>query len=284
MAKKITPLRQRMLEDLGLRNYAANTCKAYIWHVAKFSKHFNKSPERLGYEEVRQYLLHLRETERCSLSHMKQAVGALRFCYKYTLGQEWLKERIKYPRSMMRLPHAVSKEEVAEFLRAIDDEKQKMLLTLLYATGLRLMEGLTLKVSDINSKEMYLMVREGKGGKMRKAMLSLTLLKQLREYWVKFHPKTYLFPGRSHGHMGETPVQRMCQAVSKKLGFKPPITAHVMRHSFASHMLENGTDIRLVQELLGHGSLKSTLIYTHVSTKIFRQLKDPLAELRKRAA
>jgi integrase/recombinase XerD len=284
MTEKITPLRQRMLEDLRLRNYAQNTQKAYLWHVAKFAKHFGRSPADLDYEAIREYLVYLRETERCSLSHMKQAVGALRFVYKYSLNRDWLKDRIKYPRSPLRLPRAVSKEIVAEFLRAIPDQRYKTLLTLMYASGLRLMETLTLKVSDINSKEMYITVREGKGGKMRKTLLPLSLLKILREYWVKYRPKEYLFTGRSHGHLGETPVQRVCHEVSKKIGIKPPITPHVLRHSFATHLLESGTDIRLIQELLGHGNLKTTLIYTHVTTKIYRTVKDPLMELRKKAA
>lgn len=281
---KVTPLRQRMIEDLGLRNYAKNTQKAYIWHVEKFSKHFNKSPDLLSYNEVREYLLHIREKEKCSLSHMKQAVGALRFFYKYTLGQEWIKERLKYPRGVMRLPRAVSREEVKAFLSCIKDEKCKMALTFIYATGLRLNEALNVKVSDINSKEMYIRVQEGKGGKERKTLLSLNLLKRLREYWKKYQPSTYLFSGKSHGHLGETVLQKACVEASKRSRITPPITAHVLRHSFATHLLESGTDIRVIAELLGHSTLKTTLIYTHVTTRVHRTVKDPLSELIKRAA
>jgi site-specific recombinase XerD len=283
-ASKMTPLRGRMIEDLKLRNYALNTQKAYIWHVEKFAKYFKRSPEELGYNEIREYLLYLREKEKCSLSHMKQAVGALRFFYKYTLDQEWLKERIKYPRGIMKLPRAVSREEVRVFLQAVEDERCKVALTLMYATGLRLNEALSLKVSDINSKEMYILVREGKGNRERHALLSLNLLKVLRRYWKQYHPKEYLFSGKSKGRLGESVIQKACLVASKKCGAKPPITAHVLRHSFATHLLESGADIRVIAELLGHTSLKTTLLYTHVSTRIHRTVRDPLSELVKRAA
>ena len=207
---RTTPLRQRMIGDLRLRNYAINTQKAYIWHVEKFAKHFNRSPEELSYNEIREYLLHLRESEKCSLSHMKQAVGALRFCYKYTLGMEWIKDRLKYPRGVMKLPRAVGREEVRAFLGAVDDERCKAALTLIYASGLRLNEALNLKVQDINSKEMYIRVRDGKGNRERRALLSLNLLKALRVYWKKYHPKDFLFSGRCKGHLGESVIQKAC--------------------------------------------------------------------------
>ena len=283
-ALKTTPLRQRMIEDLRLRNYAKNTCKAYIWHVEQFAKHFNKSPEHLNYNEVREYLIHIRESRKCSLSHMKQAVGALRFFYKYTLGREWIKERLKYPRGVMRLPRAVSREEVRQFLSSVKDEQCKTALTLMYASGLRLNEALTLRVEDINSKEMFIRVREGKWGKERRALLSLNLLKVLRRYWINCRSKDFLFPGRCKGHLGETVIQKACLVASKKCGANPPITAHVLRHSFATHLLESGADIRVISELLGNTSLKTTLIYTHVTTRIHRTVKDPLSELVKKAA
>ena len=273
-----------MIEDLRFRNYAKNTEKAYVWHVEKFAKHFNRSPEHLGYNEIRGYFTHLRATERVSLSHMKQAVGALRFLYKYTLGQEWIKDRLKYPRGVMRLPRAVSREEVRGFLAGVDDEKCQMALTLMYATGLRLNEALTLRVEDVNSKEMFIRVRSGKGNRERRTLLSLNLLKRLREYWKTYRPSSYLFEGKCHGHLGESVIQKACLQASKRCEATPPITAHVLRHSFATHLLESGTDIRVIAELLGHTNLKTTLIYTHVTTRLHRTVKDPLSELMKRAA
>lgn len=273
-------LRERMIEDLKLRNHSENTIKAYVWHVGKFAKHYKRSPELLGYEEVRAYLLHLREIENCAISQYKQAVGGLRFFYKYTLGKEWLKEKIRYPRSEKRLPRAVSKEEVLAFLEAVEHSVCRVVLRLIYASGLRQQEALSLRVSDINSIEKYILVRAGKGNKDRKALLSESLLLELREYWRKYQPKLFLFPGGSRGHLGETALLNACKLTNLKIKAKNLITPHVLRHSFATHMLENGTDIRVVQELLGHDSLKTTLIYTHVSTKLFRLLKDPLTELR----
>lgn len=276
-------LRRRMLEDLRLRNHSENTIKAYIWHVEKFCKHFKKSAEYLGFEEVRSYLVFVREVEKAGISHFRQTVAGLRFLYKYTLGKEWIKDRIRYPRTVKRLPRIASREEVSRFLAAVEHRECRMVLRLIYASGLRMTEALTLRVSDVDSKEMCLHVREGKGHKERRAVLSPQLLEELRAYWKAFKPGAYLFPGESHGHLGESALHNACQRANAKIKREPPITPHVLRHAFASHMLENGTDIRIVQELLGHSSLKTTLIYTHVSTKIFRQLKDPLVDLQTQA-
>lgn len=276
---RINDLIRRMIEDLRLRNHSENTVKAYSWHVGKFAKHFNRSPEELGYEEVRSYLVHLREVEQMGISQYKQAVGGLRFCYKYTLGKDWLKERIRYPKVIKRLPKVVSKEEVGKFLKELDHEKCKVVLRLIYASGLRLMEALTLKINDIDSKQMCIKVQAAKGMKDRRAPLSETILKELREYYKKYRPKDYLFPGASHGHLGETALLNACHRANAKLKRATPITPHVLRHCFASHMLENGTDIRVIQTLLGHENIKTTLIYTQVSTNMYRSLKDPLVEL-----
>jgi integrase/recombinase XerD len=272
-------LRKRMIEDLRLRNYSNLTAKAYVWHVEKFCKHFKKSAELLGYEEVRAYLVHLREVEWVAISHFKQAVAGLRFVYKYTLGRDWIKDRIKYPRVIKSLPRIASKEEVRSFLDAVEHRKCRMALRLIYASGLRLMEALSLQVGDIDSKQMCIHVREGKGGKERRALLTPTLLSELREYYKVYRPAGYLFAGECHGHLGDTAVQTACHKASTEIGKEPPITPHVLRHCFASHALDNGTDLRVVQELLGHESLHSTLIYTHVSTKLLRSVKDPLKEL-----
>jgi site-specific recombinase XerD len=272
-------LKKRMIEDLRLRNHSECTAKAYIWHVEKFCRHYKKSAELLGHEEVRAYLVHLREVEWVAISHFKQAVAGLRFVYKYTLGREWIKDRIKYPRVIKSLPRTVSRAEVASFLEAVEHRKCRMVLRLIYASGLRLMEALTLKVPDIDSKQMCIHVREGKGAKERRALLCPSLLRELREYYKMYRPELYLFAGDSHGHLGDTAVQTACHKASKAIGKAPPITPHVLRHCFATHALENGTDLRVVQELLGHESLKSTLIYTHVSTKLLRSVKDPLEGL-----
>lgn len=276
--EKTTALRERMRADLRLRNYAAHSEKLYLWHVAAFAKHFKCSPARLGLEQVRQYLLYLREDKKCSQSHYKQAVAGLRFFYKYTLNQEWLKERIPYPRRRLKLPVVLSQEEVKAITAAIHDYRHRVVCQTIYGAGLRLMEALSLRVSDINSKEFLLLIQNGKGGVARNAALSPTLLSILREYWRKCRPKDLLFPGKKLGKaICETVIQKAFGAAVKKAGITKKASVHTLRHSFASHQLEAGKDLRLIQELLGHRALKSTLIYTHVTPKVFRQTQDLLA-------
>lgn len=280
MSEKTTALRERMKEDLRLRGYAAHSEKVYLWHVAAFAQFFGKSPERLGENEIRQYLLYLREDRRCSQSHYKQAVAGLRFLYKYTLGKEWLKEKIHYPKLRRKLPVVLTREEVAAIISKVPSYQHKVVLETIYAAGLRLMEALQLRVSDIDSKEMTLRVRSGKGGTERLAMLSPKLLTTLREYYKTYRPAEWLFP-RKDGklHIGETNLQKAFHRALKDLRIQKKASVHTLRHSFASHRLEEGTDLRLIQELLGHRTLKSTLIYTHVTPKVFRTVKDPLDSL-----
>ena len=275
-SKKTTPLRERMREDLRLRNYAKHSEKLYLHHVSKFSEYWNRSPEELGLEEVRKYLLYLLE-QQVSQSHYKQAVAGLRFFYKYTLGQDWVKEKIAYPRREFTLPVVLTAEEVSLILSQVKDERHRVILRTIYGAGLRLMEALELKVSDIESSEKRLRVCSGKGRKERYALLSESLLEELREYWKIHRPRHWLFPAKDPtGHIGQTGIQKAFQQAVKLSGVKKAASVHTLRHSFATHLLENGTDLRLIQELLGHKTLKSTLIYTHVSTKVFRQVKDPL--------
>ena len=277
--QKTTPLRERMREDLRLRNYAKHSEELYLYHVRKFSEYWHQSPEKLGVEEVRKYLLNLLE-QKVSQSHYKQAVAGLRFFYKYTLGQEWVKEKIAYPRREFKLPVVLTAEEVSLVLSKIKSEQHRLILRTIDGAGLRLMEALELQVSDIDSNERRLRISCGKGRKERYAMLSESLLEELREYWKKYRPKHWLFPGRNQSkHVGETVIQKVFQQAVKQSGIPKAASVHTLRHSFATHLLENGTDLRLIQELLGHKTLKSTLIYTHVSTKVFRQVKDPLTFL-----
>lgn len=278
--KKTTPLRERMREDLRLRNYAKNSEKLYLHHISKFSEYWKKSPEHLGLEEVRKYLLHLLE-RKVSQSHYKQAVAALRFFYKYTLGQDWVKEKIAYPRREFRVPVVLTTQEVSLILSKVKREQHRVILRTIYGTGLRLMEALQLKVSDIESAERRIRVGSGKGKKDRYTMLSETLLEELRSYWKTYRPQDWLFPAKDpRRHVGETAIQKTFHDALKLSGVPKAASVHTLRHSFATHLLENGTDLRLIQELLGHRTLKSTLIYTHVSTKVFRQVKDPLSFLR----
>jgi len=272
-----------MIDDLRLRNYSPCTEKTYVYHVERFSKWLGRSPDKAGEEEIRKYLLWLREEKRSSQSDFKQAVGALRFFYKYTMNSEWLKDRIAYPRREKRLPEVLSQEEVRALLRCTKDPKTRVILECCYGAGLRLMEAVMLRVEDIDSKEMRLRVRSGKGGRERFAMLSPELLLTLRVYYKREHPQTWLFPGKRNEHVSTSVVQRAVSTAARRAGIKRKITPHTLRHSFATHLLENGTDIRLIQELMGHASLKSTLVYVHVSTRVFRQVRGTLDVLNEAA-
>ena len=262
----------KMEEDLLLRNYSPCTQKAYLWHVRAYQNFYSKSVMELGEAEIRKYLLYMQTNY--SLSQMKQAVGALRFVYKYTLSQEWLKDRITYPRQEKTLPKVITQEQVKLLFPAVTNLKSRTVLQTIYGAGLRLQEAIKLKVSDIDSSKMLLFVQHGKGNKERRAMLSPNLLEILRSYYRVYQPKDYLFPGTRQDYISETVIQRACAEAGKAIGAL--VSPHALRHSFATHLLEQGTDIRLIQELLGHSALRTTLIYTHVSTSVFRSVKDLL--------
>jgi len=277
--KKTTLLRERMKEDLRLRNYSKHSEELYLFHVRRFAEFCGKSPAHCELEDVRRYLLHLLDKQ-TNQSTYKQAVAGLRFLFKYTLNREWVKEKIAYPRKPFRLPVVLTEVEVAAILSGIKREQHRIILRTIYAAGLRLNEALNLKISDIDSKEMRLRIRNGKGDKERFAMLTQSLLTELRAYFVKYRPKDWLFPSKNPAqHVGETCIQKAFHQARIAAGIKKAASVHTLRHSFATHLLEHGTDLRLIQELLGHKTLKSTLIYTHVSTKVFRTIKDPLTFL-----
>lgn len=276
----MTPLRQRMLEDLRVRNYAAKTQQTYIHHVARFARHFGRSPDQLTSEDIRTYLVHLVETEHVSWSLFNQAACALRFFYLVTLGRGDIVPHIPFPRTPKKLPTVLSAEEVARLLRAVRNAKHRAVLITIYAAGLRVSEALALKVSDIDTQRMIITVRQGKGRKDRTVMLSPSLLAILRDYARHFRPHEWLFPGYRHDRpLSATVVQRACARARLAAGLSKPATVHTLHHSFATHLLEAGTDLRLIQTLLGHGSIKTTAIYTHVSTQRLHGTRSPLDRL-----
>lgn len=195
------------------------------------------------------------------------------------LGKSWFKEALKYPRYKRPLPVVATKKEVAQLLGAVPDHRARVVLSLMYATGLRLNEALSLKVSDIDSGRNVIHVRRGKGGAPREVMLSKTLLEELRIYWCRFRPKEYLFETKNRRRLHESEIQDWCKEACERAQIRTKITPHVLRHSFATHLLEAGTDIRVIQALLGHADINSTLIYTHVSSRCYSKIKDPLTEL-----
>jgi len=282
--KQMTPLRQRMLEDMKIRNFSPLTMQAYISNVARFAKHFGRSPEELGTEEIRSYQLHLVERG-VSFSTYVMAVCSLRFLYTRTLKREWEAEEIPYPRRRRALPVILSQEEVAVFLESVKHLKYRTIFTTIYATGLRLSEAIHLRVSDIDSSRMVIHVRDGKGKKDRYVMLSQKLLEILRNYWREERPsEEWLFPRPSGGPVTRKSAQKCCTRVSRKLGWKKRITSHLLRHCFATHLLESGVDVRTIQILLGHASVRTTQRYTQISEKSMALMRSPLDMLPEKTA
>lgn len=271
----MTPLRRRMIEDLQIRNYTTTTIETYVRVIARFALFHRRSPDELGPEEIRAYQVHLIEEETC-WSTFNQTVCALRFLYRVTLESECSIVRIPYARRPKRLPVVLSPDEVLCLLGAAKNPKNRMALTTIYATGLRISELVHLRVEDIDSARMVIHVR-GKGNKDRVVALSKILLDMLRVYWRAERPRTWLFPGRIAGMpVAKETIGEACRRACKAAGLSKKVTPHTLRHCFATHLLEAGTDIRTVQALLGHASLKSTMIYTHVQRKLVTSTSSPL--------
>jgi site-specific recombinase XerD len=276
----ISPLRRRMIEDMTIRNLSPATQRSYLNAVSKFSRHFGRSPDRLGLDEVHAFQVHLVATG-ISWPSLNQIVCALRFFYGVTLGRATIPERIAYAREPQKLPVVLSADEVVRFLEAIPSLKSRTALTTVYAAGLRVSEVVMLKLADIDSGRMVIRVEQGKGGKDRYVMLSPQLLRILRGYWRLTRPKRWLFPGRDEERPLEpTTLHAACRSARTAGGLAKEVTAHTLRHSFATHLLENGTDIRIIQVLLGHASLSSTARYTRVATKTISKTPSPLDRLR----
>jgi integrase/recombinase XerD len=276
----MTPLRQRMIEDMRLRNLAPRTIQVYVERVASCAKYFGKSPEHLGTADIRSYLLYLVQEKRTSWSYFNQALCALRFLYGVTLGKDWVLESIACPKQEKKLPVVLSMAEVVQFFQAIVGLKYRAILITAYAAGLRVSEVVALRVDDIDSRRMVICVRQAKGHKDRYVMLSPKLLDLLRTYWKAARPKTWLFPGRDPDRpLTVNAVHLVCKAAREASGLSKHVTVHTLRHSFATHLLEAGTNLRTIQILLGHRNLKTTAIYTHVSPATLEATVSPLDRL-----
>jgi integrase/recombinase XerD len=275
----MSPLRQRLIDDLRLRNYSPRTIECYVAVVTRFAKHFGSSPDRLGVAEVRAYQLHLLNTQKASWSRFNQAVCGLRFFFKVTLGRPEMIEQLPYGKRPKTLPSVLSREEVARLLAAVTDERHRQVLRIAYACGLRLGEAVRLQTADIDSGRMVIKVRQGKGQKDRLVPLSAKLLEELRRYWQRHRPDVWLFrspKGDKPIHAGN--VQRSCQRAVRLCGFTKKVSPHTLRHCYATHLLEAGTDLMTLKELLGHRDLETTTRYTHVTSKA-RQTPSPLDSL-----
>jgi integrase/recombinase XerD len=274
----MTSLRQRMIEDMQVRNLALNTQRSYVEQVSRFARHFNKSPELLGPEEIRAYQVYLTNEKKLTPSTVVTAVSAFRFVYKVTLKKAWrFEEVIPAPKMPEKLPVVLSPEEVLQFLGCITNIKHCAILTTCYAAGLRISEAVCLKPSDIDSQRMVIRVEQGKGRRDRYVMLSPALLEILRSWWRAEKPRHWLFPGDIPGHhIGTGAVGDACRSIRKISGIRKPIAPHSLRHGFAVHLLESGTDVRTIQLLLGHRSLATTARYLRIATSKVCSTASPL--------
>ncbi|HEV8578133.1 MAG TPA: site-specific integrase [Thermoanaerobaculia bacterium] len=272
-------LREAMQRELALRGFAARTQKAYLGWMRRVAQHFRISPDELSETQFREYLAQLGQRG-LSPSTINQAIGAIRFFRQSVLRREWDRE-VVYQRPPLRVPVVLSRQEVASLLAAVPTLRERAAMEIAYGAGLRLNEVIHLKVSDVDSAQMILHVEQGKGRKDRNVMLSPALLQTLRTYWKQARPNQWLFPG----HGGKRPLhptilQRAFKHAKEAARITKPVSFHSLRHSFATHLLESGVNVRTIQVLLGHRSLGSTQRYTHVAGDYLRQTRRPLDALR----
>ncbi len=278
----MTALRQRMTDDLRIRNYSPRTIDTYVRGVASFARHFGKSPDLLGPEHIRDYQKFLVETKKASWSLFNQAVCALRFFYSVSLGRPWLVEHIPFPKQPKRLPVVLSPTELGGFFRAVTNLKHRTVLMTMYAAGLRISEALKLQLADIDSQRLLIRVEQGKGRRDRYTILPSTLLEVLREYWKVYRPQSWLFPGKApHRPLELSAVQRAAVQARRRAGLAKRVTTHTMRHCFATHLLEAGVDLRTIQLLLGHQSLNTSAVYLHVAAGALQANQKPIVLLAK---
>lgn len=270
-------LQEQMKRDMELRNFSIRTIKSYLWWMRDFAMHYGRSPEKLGDEEVRNYLHFLLKERDASQASLSQAYSALKFFYERTLGREWNEKRI--PRSLRekKLPVVLSLEEVQKAFSAIRNLKHRTILMTIYSGGLRIGEALRLKVGDVDSQRMMIRVRQGKGHKDRYTLLGEKTLNMLRIYWEVYRPREWLFPSTNLDKpLHPSSVQKVFRKALREAGIGKGATVHTLRHSFATHLLEEGTDLYYIQRLLGHTTPNTTAIYLHVARKDIRNITSPI--------
>lgn len=273
----MTELRQKMIKDIRIRGYSANTEKAYLAAVTGLAQYYGKSPELITKEEIERYLLYLRDDRGLAFGTCNQIVNALYFFYKHTLNDPTRIAAIPLRKARKRLPEVLSKEEVMRLISAPNNLKHRVLLMTTYSAGLRISEVVSLKISHIDSQRWLIRVEQGKGNKDRYTILSKKLLEELRNYYRAFRPKTYLFSSsRSDKPINISTASKIYRTAKKKAGITRGKGIHTLRHCFASHLLEAGYDIHIIQRLLGHRQLSTTLVYLHVSQRSLMQVKSPL--------
>jgi len=280
----VTHLRQLMLDELERRNYSPNTVRSYLHAVEEFARHFGRSPEQLGPEHVREYQVHLFRDLKLSARTLAGQTAALRFLFVKTLRRPYLPDALPFPKHSRRLPTVLSQEEVARLIDASGNLMHRAMVMTLYATGVRRAELCRLKVADIDSERMVLHIHQGKGGRDRDVPLSPKLLAILREYWRWMKPKTYLFPGMENNWRADVPVTTKVAWIAvteaaKAAGITKRVSPHTLRHSYATHLLEAGADLRTIQLLLGHAKLADTTVYLHLSRRHLQAVPSPIESL-----
>ena len=281
----MTPLRKRMIEDLQLHGFAPATQRAYLHAVHMLAAHYDKSPALLTEEELRAYFLHLTQVERCASGTLKIALAGIRFCLGVTLQRHWPTLGLLRAGKQSKLPVVLSQQEVRAILGAVRVPLYRVCLSTLYAGGLRISEGVALRVEAVDSSRMVLRV-QGKGNKERQVPLSQSTLESLRAFWKMHRSKAWLFPAasqprspRTQGHVEAGNVRRAFQEALRQSGVHKPACVHSLRHSYATHLLEAGVSLRVIQEILGHASPRTTAIYTHLTAEVRAQVAEPLAAL-----
>jgi site-specific recombinase XerD len=269
-----------MLEDMQLRNFSTGTQRSYIHYVEAFANYYKTSPTQLGLDEIRNYQLHLIEERKLSPQSINCFVNAVKFLYTVTLEMPWNWEQFPRLKTPERLPVILSANEVMEFLQCVGILKHRVILMLCYGSGLRIEEAVSLKIGDIDAERMLVAVRGGKGNKDRYTVLSGRLLLLLREYWKIQRPKDWLFPAIKPGrHIQQGTIQQVCREACQMAGITKHITPHTLRHSFATHLLESGTDTRAIQVMLGHRRIDTTARYTAVTPQTVGRSRSPLDRL-----
>jgi len=275
---EVSSLRQRMIDEIHVRHLSDKTEEAYVRAVARFAEHTGRSPGKLGAEDVRRYLLHLRDVEQVSWCWFNQSVCALRFFYEHVMHRPDVVSRIPYGKREKHLPVVLSQEEMVSLLESLVSARDRVIVTLIYSTGVRLGEARWLRVRDIDSSRMFLHVVQGKGRKDRYVPLSPTLLELLRDWHRLTRPKDLLFPNEKDPSRPLSPstVQRSIAMAARRAGLTKRVSPHTLRHSFATHLIEQGTPTRVIQVALGHAHSRTTEVYTHVSPSMIRSPLDRL--------
>ena len=281
----MTQLRRTMLDELQRRNYAQTTVNGYLKVVAAFAKYFNRSPDQLGPEHIRAYQAYLFQEKKLNARTVNHHTAALRFFFCKTLRRAYLLEEAPYPKTPRRLPVILTREEAVRLINSASNLFHRAMLMTAYSTGMRRAEICRLKVEDIDSDRMLIRIRQGKGRRDRDVPLSPKLLETLREYWRWMKPKTYLFPGTVNGSRADKPITdkmlwAACQEAAQRAGITKTVYPHLLRHSYATHLLEDGADLPTLQALLGHADLKPTSIYLHLSERHLKAAGTPLDKVK----